>query len=223
MGRIVISLGGSVITRNLEKIRDIADAIIRISKENQVYVVCGGGDVARRYIEVARDFGADEVACDYLGIDFTRINAKLLICALSENAYPDVPLSYREALIAGISGKIVVMGGVSPGYTTDAVSAMLAEYVGADLMINATTVDGIYSSDPKIDRNAIKYKRITPEELVNIVMGSDMRAGSRSVIDPLAAKIIERCGIRTIVVSGENPENILLAFQGKHDGTEVVR
>ncbi|MHC1587011.1 MAG: amino acid kinase family protein, partial [Candidatus Syntropharchaeia archaeon] len=80
-----------------------------------------------------------------------------------------------------------------------------------------------YSSDPKIDRNAIKYKRITPEELVNIVMGSDMRAGSRSVIDPLAAKIIERCGIRTIVVSGENPENILLAFQGKHDGTEVVR
>ena len=92
------------------------------------------------------------------------------------------------------------MGGLIPGQTTDAVSAVLAEYVGADLLINATSVDGVYTSDPNIDKNAKKLTSMTPSELVEIVMKIDMAAGSNSPLDPLAAKIIQRCGIKTIVV-----------------------
>jgi uridylate kinase len=115
----------------------------------------------------------------------------------------------------------VVMGGLIPGQTTDAVSAVLAEYVGADLLINATSVDGVYTADPNIDKHAKKLTNMTPSELVEIVMKIDMAAGSNSPLDPLAAKIIQRCGIKTVVVDGKDPENIVEAVAGRHHGTLI--
>ena len=113
------------------------------------------------------------------------------------------------------------MGGVSPGYTTDAVSAILAEYVWADLLINATSVDGVYSSDPKIDPESRRYEKITADELVEIVLGTKLDAGSTSVIDPVGAKVIERSGIKTIVLDGRDPSNILKALRGEKIGTTI--
>ena len=53
-------------------------------------------------------------------------------------------------------------------------------------------------------------------------MRKEMKAGSRIVIDPVAAKIIERSGIKTVIVNGKNPENILKAFKGEHVGTLIA-
>ena len=58
------------------------------------------------------------------------------------------------------------MGGITPGQTTDAVAAVLAERVRADVFINVTSVDGIYSADPKKVRNAKRYDTLTPRQLV---------------------------------------------------------
>jgi uridylate kinase len=218
---VIISLGGSVITPpTLDKIRDVTAAIGEVAKENRVLVVVGGGDIAREYIDLARVFGADEVSCDLIGIGATRLNAMLLISTLSE-AFPEPPCTYEDAKEAISSGKIVVMGGVSPGYTTDAVGAILAEYIRADLFVSATSVDGIYDLDPKLRPDAKRYECITPRELVKIVMETDMKAGSTSVIDPVAAKIIERCGITTIVVQGKDPNNIIRAVRGEYVGTKI--
>jgi uridylate kinase len=163
------------------------------------------------------------VECDIIGIDMTRINAKLLIAALDSTAYP-VPLtSYQDARNAAISGKVVVMGGLIPGQTTDAVSAVLAEYVGADLLINATSVDGVYTADPNRDSKAKKISSMTPSHLVDIVMKIDMSAGSNSPLDPLAAKIIQRCGIKTFVIDGREPGNINEAAAGRHNGTLISK
>lgn len=204
------------------RIYGIAEVIREAAKENAVLVVAGGGAIAREYIELARRFGADEASCDLIGIDATRMNARLLISALRpEGMQPRFAYTYEEAKNAMSSG-IVFMGGVSPGYTTDAVAAILAEYVGADLLINATSVDGVYDSDPMTNPDARKYELLTRKELVEIVMRTDMIAGSTSIIDPVAAKIIERCGIKTVVINGNNPGNIMRALEGKHDGTEVI-
>ncbi len=222
---LVVSIGGSVLTSNLdpERIRKYASSIKALAKEHTTYIVVGGGRIARDYITAARDLGANEVECDIIGIDMTRINAKLLIAALDSTAYP-VPLtSYQDARNAAISGKVVVMGGLIPGQTTDAVSAVLAEYVGADLLINATSVDGVYTADPNRDSKAEKISSMTPSQLVDIVMKIDMSAGSNSPLDPLAAKIIQRCGIKTFVIDGREPGNINEAAAGRHNGTLISK
>ena len=220
---LVVSIGGSVLTSNLdpERIRKYASSIQALAEEHTTYIVVGGGRIARDYITAARDLGANEVECDIIGIDMTRINAKLLIAALGSTAYP-VPLtSYQDARNAALTGRVVVMGGLIPGQTTDAVSAVLAEYVGADLLINATSVDGVYTADPNLDSKAEKISSMTPSQLVDIVIKIDMSAGSNSPLDPLAAKIIQRCGIKTIVIDGREPGNINEAAAGRHNGTLI--
>jgi len=100
----------------------------------------------------------------------------------------------------------VVMGGLSPGQTTDAVSALLAEYVKADKIIVATSVDGVYTSDPEADPEAKKLEMMTPRALAQLAATTEMKAGSRSPVDPLAAKIIERSCIPTAIVLGSEIE-----------------
>ena len=150
----------------------------------------------------------------------TRLNAKLLISAL-HNACPEPLADYKEVAEVTAKGVIAVLGGVSPGYTTDAVAAILAEYVNAELLLSVTSVDGVYDADPNVYPNAKKYERLTPKELLSIVMKEELKAGSRIVIDPIAAKIIERSGTKTIVIDGSNPRNISDAVIGKHSGTEI--
>ncbi len=223
--KIVVSLGGSVLTRNLnaERFKDYADALKQISNENTVFIVTGGGKAARDYIQVARELGADEAACDMIGIEVTRLNARLLIAALGESACHEPPLDYKEAKNASLTGRMVVMGGVVPGQTTDAVSAVLAEYIGADLLINATSIDGVYTEDPRKNRDARKFDTMTPQQLIEIVMKTEMVAGANSPVDLLAAKIIERSNIKTIVLNGEEPLNIVDAARGKHKGTVIEK
>ena len=217
MKRIVISLGGSVLVPSLEKnhIREYATILKRLGEELRVFVVVGGGGEARRYIGVARKLGIDEATADELGIQVTRMNALLLAGALGEAAYPNIAESYRDAARFGESGKIVVMGGVIPGQTTDAVAALLAEKVRAGLVINWTSVDGIYSADPKKHKDAVRHSTLTPVELQAIIRGDRLEAGSNTVFDTLAAKIIGRSGIPLVVLDGRKPVDPRKAIRGK--------
>jgi len=204
---IVLSLGGSILAKDLDPDRfsKYAEVLRSISKKHTLLVVTGGGEAARNYIGAARAVGADEVTCDYIGIEITRLNARLLIAALGPDACKEIPTNYIEAVKAISPGKVVVMGGVTPGQTTDAVAAILAEYLRADLLTIATSIDGVYSSDPNCDPAAVKYDKISPEKLISIVMAIEMKAGSKSPVDPVAAKIIERCKLDALVMDARNP------------------
>ena len=226
MKKIVISLGGSILVPSLEsnKIDKYRDILTELSEKYQVFVVIGGGGEARRYIEVARSLSIDEATSDELGILITRINASLLSWALGDKAYPAVAENYTDALKYAESGKIVIMGGVTPGQTTDAVSAVLAERTKAALLINATSVDGIYSEDPRKNDKAKKFDFLTPDELIAIVSGGKMSAGSNNVVDLIAAKIIQRSNIPMIVLDGTDTENIRAALlKGKFNGSVVSK
>lgn len=226
MKKIVISLGGSVLVPSLESnnISRYVSVLKRIAGKCQVFVVVGGGGEARRYIQVARDLGADEATADDLGIMVTRLNARLLLAGLGDAAYPRVAENYTEAQEFAETGKIVVMGGITPAQTTDAVSAVLAESVGAGLLINATSVDGIYSADPKKNADAVRYDHLTPQELLAIITQSRMDAGANIVLDIVAGKVIERSGIPLLVLDGRDPERIYQAVvEGTAVGTIVSR
>ncbi len=214
---IVLSLGGSILAKNLdpERFLKYADVLRKLSKKHTLLVVAGGGEAARNYIDTARAVGADEVTCDYIGIEITRLNARLLAAALGPDSCPEIPANYLEASKAIRPGKVVVMGGVTPGQTTDAVAAILAEFLRADLLAIATSIDGVYSSDPNCDPSAIKYDKISPEKLINIVMAIEMKAGSKSPVDPVAAKIIERCKLDALVMDARNPAMLEEVLNGE--------
>ena len=214
MKTVVISLGGSILIPSLENntIQKYVPVLGEIAEHHRLFVVVGGGGEARRYINVARNLGIDEGTSDEIGILVTRLNANLLIAALGDAAYPKVAESHAEAKKYAESKKIVVMGGITPGQTTDAVAAVLAERVGASVFINVTSVDGIYSADPKKDKKAKRYDTLTPQQLLEIVGVTGLTAGSNTVLDIIAARVVERSHIPLVVLDGRDPENLSRAI-----------
>ena len=221
--RIVIKVGGSAIAPSLEAKRfsDYAKVIRSLAKDHTVLVVVGGGTPARQYINVTKELKASNALRDLIGIGVSRLNARLLISAMNDAAYPEPPRDYQEANLAMYSGKIVIMGGVQPGQTTDAVAAILAEYVHADLLIRTTSVDGVYTADPKVDKNARKIEHMTPQELLELVATMEMTAGANNIFDMLGAQIVKRSHIPMVVINGQDPNNITAAVNGEKIGTLI--
>jgi uridylate kinase len=221
--KIVIKVGGSAIAQSLDykRFEEYAEAIRDLARDHTILIVIGGGNPAREYINVAKELKANNALLDYIGIGVSRLNARLLISALGDIAYPEPPYDYTDAGLAMYSDKVVVMGGVVPGQTTDAVAAILAEFVHADLLIRTTSVDGVFTADPKIDPSARKIDRMTPQELVDMVTKIEMTAGANNIFDPLGAQIVKRSKIPTIVVNGKDPKNLLYAIEGKPIGTLI--
>ena len=150
MDTVVVSLGGSVLIPeedDADHLSDLSKLLREMAAEHRLLLVCGGGKVARYYITTGRDIGASEKELDELGIMTTRINAKLVSLALGDMALGDIPTTVEEAEKASTDDRIVVMGGTVPGHTTDAVSAMLAEKVGAVRIVNGTSVDAAFTAD----------------------------------------------------------------------------
>jgi uridylate kinase len=165
--------------------------------------------------------GATEFTCDILGIQVSRLNARLLITALGENAYPEPLTVYEELAHAVSTNKIVVAGGMQPGQSTDTVGALVAEVLRADLFIKATDVEGVYTADPKEDSHATKIEEIQTDELLRLVMERRLSAGDYALFDPVAIKIVERAKIVTRIVDGRTPENVMRVIEGHPLGTLI--
>ena len=221
--RIVITVGGSIIIKDhdYKMFKDYAEVLKDMKEEHQLYVVVGGGRTARDYIDIARELGASEALCDDIGIDVTRLNARLLITALGEDAYPYVAENFKKALEYSTSNKIVVMGGTEPAHSTDAVGSILAEFLGADLVINATAVDGLYNKDPDKHQEAQMIQEITPSKMMEMLSDKDMKAGTYEFLDKTAIGIIERSQIKTIIINGKDPLNLKKAIN-ENIGTLII-
>ncbi len=225
--RAVLKLGGSLLYRgadevNLERVREYARALITLTEEgNQLVVVVGGGKPARTFIAAARTLGASETQCDWLGIKVARLNAELLCAALGDAAYPIVVETLDDLESAFVTNKIVLMGGLTPGQSTNAVAALAAEIVGAELLLNATNVDGVYDRDPK-EEGAKKIDRLTIDQLDEILSGGGVRAGEYRLFDPVAIRVVARSRIPIIIFNGTQSENLIRIFKGKKIGTTVT-
>jgi uridylate kinase len=221
--KIVVTVGGSIIIKDQDykKFKDYANVLKNMNDEHDLFVVVGGGKPAREYIGIARDLKVSEAACDDIGIDVTRLNAKLLTMALGDDAYPRVAKNFHEAMEFSVSGKIVVMGGTEPAHSTDAVGSILAEFVNADLLINATSVDGLYDKDPNKYSDAKMFEKITPTEMMSILSSTEIKAGTYEFFDTTAIQIIKRSKIKTRIVNGEHAENLQKAISSEI-GTTII-
>ena len=222
--RIVVRVGGSVVASppNSVLIGKYADLLKDLKKQgHEVVAVVGGGALARDFIRVAADLGLDEANRDWAAIFVSRLFAKLFVMRLGEDGCGTVPVSLDDASGCFKQGKIVVMGGLKPGMTTDAVAAMVSERVGADLLVKASDVDGIFTKDPKKHPNAKKIDEVKFDGLPRLFEENRHKAGIHQILDPEAVKILEKSRIRMVVVNGFKPENVLLAVKGEKIGTTI--
>jgi len=220
--RIVIKLSGRVFSMdNVKVLKDYASFLVKISKICQPVIVAGGGKIARHYISHARSSGADESTLDELGIEISRLNAKLLIYALKQKAYSHPPITLQEVRNAVDSGLIVVTGGLHPGQSTNGTAALIAEKIKASEFLNATDVDGVYDQDPNKYKKAKKFKKMELKDLRKMLVHEDSVAGGYDLMDIVALKIIERSKIKTRILKADL-KILEKAIKGNSVGTEIV-
>ncbi len=236
--KIVISIGGSLLTKgsdfsnpdsytkNFNKYAKIVKDIYDDGYE--VVVVCGGGIPARMFQKVGKHFTRDTEILDRLGIVATDLNAYLFLAALNkiedDIVYGEVlkdPSDVGYTNLSTSGNKIIVCSGWKPGCSTDLDAVLHAKAISADIVINATNVDGVYTTDPDKDPTAKKLKSLSYKEFENIVSKIPQEPGEYRLFDLKAVEILKRERIKLVIVDGSDPNEILRAIQGNHNGTTI--
>jgi len=225
--KIVISIGGSLLTRELtaENFKKYADVVLKLWKQgHKLVVVCGGGEVCREYRDIGRALTKDRNILDFIGIMATHINAVTFAAALGNYGHL---VKWKELKDANkevkkyFGKKIVVGAGYDVGTSSDFDAAIFAAVVKADLLINATNVDGVYTADPKKNPNAKKLKKLTHSEFEKIILNNPQLPGEYRLFDLPATKLIKKIKLKTIFIDGNDPKEILRAVEGKHNGSVI--
>ena len=220
--RVVIRVGGSVVASPVDSalIAKYVD-LLKNLKKHEIVAVVGGGMSARDFIKVAGELGLDEPSRDWVAIFVSRLVALLFVMRLGELGCGSVPVSLDEASDCLKQGKIVVMGGLKPGMTTDAVAALVAEKVKAELLVKATDQDGIYAKDPRKYPGAKKIDKLGFDDLFRLFELDKHEAGIHQILDPEAVRVLRKSRTKTVVVNGFKPKNVLLAVKGRKVGTVI--
>ena len=228
----VATLGGSLLRPEVEDRHEWLIELCKavndvISSGYKLALVIGGGAPAREGIELAKPIlNTNTEALDRIGIAATRLNATIVAEALIEagnDVAPLIPINIQDAVEYSENHAIVVMGGTEPGHTTDTVAIQLAKELGAECCIIATNVGHVYSSDPRKNEHAKKFRKMTHQELLEIVGPAEHRnAGRSAVIDPIGASIAKEAQMNLAVLDGRDIERLRAALNGESfEGTNV--
>jgi len=206
---------------NINLLKEIAKVIIEFSRSTntKICVVVGGGKLSRRYIAEARKLSGNNFMLDQIGILVTKINALIFKLALGDEAYL---LNDDLTLIPLILSKynICVTGGLYPGYSTNAVSALISEYLGANTLITMSRAGGIYDRDPKRSKKAKLLKQVKIDQLIKI-LDVEEKAGFYPLFDRTALNIIKRAKINVLVIPID-PLYLKKALNDEEVGSRIV-
>ena len=227
--RILLKLSGEALAGERKNgidantIGNICDKIKTIVEMGvQVSIVGGGGNFWRgRY-----GHDMERTTSDYMGMLATTINGLALQDALEargiftrlqtaiEMREIAEPYIKRKAIKHLEKGRVVIFacGTGNPYFSTDTGAALRAAETDSEVILLAKTIDGVYSTDPKEDKNAVKYDEITYLDILN----KDLK-----VMDSTATSLCRDNKIPLIVFGIDNPENIVKIIKGEKIGTLV--
>ncbi len=222
-GEILAGPAGHGIDENV--MEEIADEIRDVAALGvQVGIVTGGGNIYRGIAASTR--GMDRVGADYMGMLATVINSLALqhslekrglytrVMSAIEMARVCEPYIRRRAQRHLEKGRVVVLaaGTGNPYFTTDTAAALRAIEIGADVILKATRVEGVYSGDPELDPSATFFPRISY---------IDILTRGLKVMDSTAISLCMDNRLPLIVFNVGTRGNLLRLVQGESVGTEV--
>ena len=227
--RILLKLSGEALSSgqdgilNFDFIKEVAAQIKRcLNVGVQVAVIVGAGNIWRG----RQGTGMDQCRADYMGMLATVVNALALedvfiregmkarvMTSVEMKAFADT-YTARDAVAALANGEVVILGGGLgiPFFSTDTAAALRAAEIGADCILLAKNVDGIYNADPKEDPNAVRYTDLTYAEMVE----KNLRA-----LDLSASTICMDNNINGYAFGLADPENIWRVVMGESVGTAI--
>jgi uridylate kinase len=231
--RILLKISGEVLMGpqpfgiDLDTVGRLAGEIAECHKAGiQLSLVIGGGNIFRGVAQAAK--GMDRVSADHMGILATVMNAlamqgalqarKIDARVLSAIAMPTVCETYsRDKAVHHLEQSRVVIcaaGTGLPFFTTDTGAALRACEMSCDALFKGTSVDGVYSADPKADPKAKRFDRIT----FNEILARDLR-----IMDPAAIALARDNGIPVVVFSIRAPGAVVNVLNGSGRFTIVTR
>ncbi len=223
---VVISLGGSVIIPDqidfqfLEKFKKILQ---KHYKNWKFVVVCGGGGIARRYIEALVKEGANEHNISEAGMRATRMNAMFLMQFFGKEVNAHLPKDMHEVKNNLSKNNAVICGALryAPDETSDGTAAKLANFLKTEF-INITNVDGLYTKDPKKHKDAKFIPYESWKDFDKRLSKMKFTPGQHFILDQQAAKIIKEHKIKTLIL-GKNLKNLdNCLFQKSFKGTTIA-
>jgi uridylate kinase len=191
----------------------------------QIGIVVGGGNFFRGVAEQA--IHMDRVAADHMGMLSTVINAIALQDAIEKAGIPvrvmsaiqmhqvAEPYIRRRAIRHLEKGRVVIFaaGTGNPYFSTDTAASLRAMEIGAEVLLKATSVDGIYTADPKKDASATKFDEITYMDILKLGL---------KVMDTTAVSLCKDNSLPMIIFSMRERGNILRVIEGQKLGSLVT-
>ena len=227
--RILLKLSGEVLAGekgtgiDFDKVLEVCKSVKKcVDMGVEVAIVVGGGNFWR-----GRSSGKmDRTRADHMGMLATTINSLALADALEQlgvTARVQTAIEMRQIAEPYIrnkavrhleKGRVVIFGcGTgNPFFSTDTAAALRAAEIGADVIFKATNVDGVYDSDPKKNPEAKKFDTLSHHDVLSLEL---------HVMDSTAASLCMDNNIEILVFNLNDPENIVKAIVGKHNGTLV--
>ncbi|WP_320674325.1 UMP kinase [Prochlorococcus sp. MIT 1341] len=206
-------------------VQSIAEDVSKVVDQGtQLAIVVGGGNIFRGLKGSAE--GMDRATADYVGMLATVMNAITLQDGLERTGVPTrvqtaiemqavaEPYIRRRAIRHLEKGRVVVFGGGcgNPFFTTDTTAALRAAEINADVVFKATKVDGVYDRDPKCFPEAIRYEKLTYQEVLSKELG---------VMDGTAIALCKDNDIPIVVFDLFEPNNIAKAVSGQQVGSRI--
>ena len=191
----------------------------------EIAIVVGGGNIFRG-LNANRDTGLDRVTGDYMGMLGTVINSLALKTAFEANGMPSRAMTaieipkvaepfIRGRAIRHLEKKRIVIFGAGTGnpyFTTDSAGVLRALEIDADLIIKATKVDGVYDKDPVLHEDAVRYDKLTYEEVL---------IKNLQVMDATGIALAKDDNKPILVLNMKTKDNIRKAVSGESVGTTI--
>ncbi len=227
----ILSVGGSMIAPEKPDV-DFLASFVKMAKEwlsqddsRRLILVAGGGAPARvyqnAYKEVVSKLGesSDNSAADWIGVMATRINAQLLKASFGNLCQNDVVTNPTADI--EWTGKVLVASGWKPGFSSDNDAVLLAEKFGADMVVNLSNIEKVYTDDPRKNPDAKPLDNISWADFRKMV-GDEWVPGKNVPFDPVASKKAQSLGLTVICSSGKNIQNTKNILDGvSYIGTTI--
>jgi len=216
----VISLGGSIVAPDgvdtvfLRSFRGLVRDYLDENSSRKLVLVIGGGGPARKYQAAYRELAAEPEsdAQDWIGIAATRLNGELVRALFSD--FCTEPLVTDPTAVSGFPCRILVAAGWKPGFSSDYDAVVLAERLSAGTVINLSNVSKVYTADPKLDPEAEPLDALSWKDFRGLV-GDEWTPGKNLPFDPIAAKKAEDLGLKVLIASGKDIDNLNNILRGQ--------
>ena len=216
----VISLGGSIVAPDtvdsafLKEFRALTGTMLERDKNRRFIFVVGGGGPARAWQNACREIvpAVSNDEADWIGVMATRLNAQLVKAVMAEWCAEDVVTDPSQA--ESFTGRVLVAAGWKPGFSSDYDAVILAERFQADMVINLSNIEKVYTADPKKDSSAAPIDTISWADF-RAMVGDEWVPGKNVPFDPIASRRAAQAGLKVICAAGRNLPNLALILEGK--------